>query len=73
MSEGFPGLPGSDMMPRRTPRFRGLVIAQAILFALFALWAGWHVVPALMVKDNPPIACQIDGGSWSFWSGWSCR
>jgi hypothetical protein len=43
------------------------------LAILAALFVGWHVVPALMAKDNAPIACQLDGGTWSVWSGWSCN
>lgn len=72
MSEGFPGLPGSDNMPRGKTLglSREFRVALAILAVLFV---AWHVVPALMVRDNPPISCQFDGGQWSIWNGWSCR
>lgn len=46
-----------------------LMAGLAILAALFI---AWHVVPALAAKDSPPIACQLSGGQWSLWSGWSC-
>lgn len=42
------------------------------LLILAGLFIGWHVVPALAAKDNLPIACQMAGGHWSIWSGWSC-
>lgn len=46
------------------------VLAAAIILA--GLFIGWHVLPALAVRDNPPLACQIAGGSWSLWDGWRC-
>jgi hypothetical protein len=45
----------------------------AACLILIALFVAWHVVPALVVKDDPPLACQLDGGQWSIWTGWTCR
>lgn len=42
------------------------------LAILAGLYAGWHVIPALAVRDNPPLACQLAGGTWNPWDGWSC-
>lgn len=52
-----------------TISWKELAAGLAILAALFA---AWHVIPALAAKDSPPLACQLAGGTWSLWSGWSC-
>jgi hypothetical protein len=43
------------------------------LVILFTLWVAFHVGAAELAKDNPPLACQLAGGTWSIWSGWQCR
>jgi hypothetical protein len=25
-----------------------------------------------LARQDPPAACQVFGGSWSAWSGWTC-
>lgn len=70
MNQPFPGLPAGDNAPRaRSHPMRGLGRVVVILIALFI---GWHVVPALTARDNPPLACQVDGGHWDPWNGWTC-
>ena len=32
-----------------------------------------HVSHAESVKNNPPVACQVLGGSWNAWNGWTCQ
>jgi len=52
-----------------TMSWKELVAGLLILLGLFA---AWHVVPALVAKDSPPVACQLAGGQWSIWNGWTC-
>lgn len=44
----------------------------AVLFVLILIWIGFHVIPAWIARDNPPLTCQILGGHWNLWSGWTC-
>jgi hypothetical protein len=44
-----------------------LVVAVVVVLEVV-----WHVVPALAAKDSPPAACQLLGGQWSVWTGWTC-
>jgi hypothetical protein len=57
----------------RCPRRRGWIIAAAVVIIWVALWAGHHVYSAEMNKPYPPPACQLFGGSWNVWDGWSCQ
>lgn len=41
------------------------------LFMVF-IWAGLHVMQNIDARDYPPAACQLFGGHWGIWSGWSC-
>lgn len=47
------------------------IVVIGIVVVLLALFA-WARVQNLEARDNPPVACQLLGGSWSLWSGWSC-
>jgi len=48
---------------------RQIIAAGLVLMAVYA---------CLRMADNelhrsaPPPACQLLGGSWGIWSGWSC-
>jgi hypothetical protein len=57
--------------PRQPARKRGREW-RFVLLILVGLFLAWHVVPALSSRDNPPASCQILGGHWNPWSGWSC-
>jgi hypothetical protein len=39
---------------------------------LVILYVAFHVIPALIAKGNPPLACQLLSGHWSIWGGWRC-
>ena len=54
------------MTPGQTKR---VAIVGAILLAL---WVVWHIAAALEARSDPPAACQLLGGTWSFWDGWHC-
>lgn len=43
-----------------------------IIGILILIWAGFHVIPAFLVRDNPPVSCQVLGGTWNLWTGWTC-
>jgi len=42
------------------------------LVILLTLVVAFHVGAAELARGNPPLACQLDGGTWNIWSGWSC-
>lgn len=68
-------LPGSsypDQARTEQGNRRILGVLVAVMVAIFALYIAAHVVPAVMVRDSPPLACQIAGGQWSIWNGWAC-
>lgn len=71
MSPPAHGLPNARGLPEQHHPWRRELIAAALILA--AIFTGWHVIPALAVKDNPPIACQLAGGRWNPWDGWTCR
>lgn len=48
---------------------RELAAGAVILFTLFV---AFHVGGAEMAKSNPPLSCQLLGGTWNIWSGWQC-
>ena len=42
------------------------VVVCAFLFVLLRItWNAWEFT-------QPPAACQVYGGNWSFLDGWSC-
>lgn len=45
----------------------------AVLVMVLTVWAAFHLAAAEMSKGEPPIACQIVGGTWNLWSGWQCQ
>lgn len=45
----------------------------SVLIGLVIMWGVVHVVNAVGVRNDPPAACQLLGGSWNIWSGWSCQ
>lgn len=51
---------------------RGVNKLATVAVILAGLFVAWHVLPALMVRDNPPLSCQLAGGTWNLWSGWRC-
>jgi hypothetical protein len=42
--------------------FIGIILAVAVLYM------GHNV----MMKNDPPAACQLIGGNWSVFTGWHC-
>lgn len=50
----------------------GILWVMGIFAAIIALYVGTHVVPAIMSRDSPPVACQFTGGTWNLWTGWNC-
>ena len=42
-----------------------LVLAAAIIVAARVAWE-------VLQFTSPPYACQVLGGSWSLFNGWSC-
>jgi hypothetical protein len=36
------------------------------------VWIAVHLLNAEVTKHQPPTVCVVDGGTWNFWSGWSC-
>lgn len=51
---------------------RALAIVAVCLVSLWVLEAGVRVLHDEAVRNDPPPACQLLGGSWSIWSGWTC-
>ena len=51
---------------------QGLGVLLAVLMLIGAVVIGFHVVPAWLAHDNPPLACQLAGGHWDLWNGWTC-
>lgn len=43
------------------------------LVIILTLWAGWHLLSAQLLKNNPPAECVLVGGTWNIWDGWSCN
>lgn len=51
----------------------GVAYALAAILLVLLLLAVWVKVDGnLADRSSPPAACQLLGGSWSWWSGWSC-
>jgi hypothetical protein len=50
--------------------WRGHIVAIVALIAV--LYAAYHVIPAWLSRDSPPLACQLLGGHWSIRNGWRC-
>jgi hypothetical protein len=44
----------------------GVVLIVALLFA------GYHVWHAESTKSSAPVSCQLLGGHWDIWNGWTC-
>jgi hypothetical protein len=44
-----------------------------VLIVLAVLLAGVRVADNIQSKGSPPAACQLFGGHWSLWAGWSCN
>jgi len=64
--------PGRHVPPRRERGFdRASLIA--VLIVLAVLLAGVRVADNIQSKGSPPAACQLFGGHWSLWGGWSCN
>jgi hypothetical protein len=47
-------------------------IVAALVVAALTMWVAVHLLNAEVSKNNPPVACLLDGGTWNLWSGWSC-
>lgn len=43
-----------------------------LLVLLAGCWVAWHPVHAELTRDNPPVSCQLAGGTWNMFTGWSC-
>lgn len=43
-----------------------------LLFILACLFVVWHVGHAAMTRNAPPAACELVGGHWDVWNGWTC-
>jgi hypothetical protein len=48
-------------------------MALAILMACTVLFILGHIVRAELTKDYPPVSCQVFGGTWDIYNGWSCN
>jgi hypothetical protein len=54
------------------PAHSGLIWLVSILIALAVLAGGVRLWDNITSKPNPPAACQLFGGQWTIWGGWSC-
>ena len=50
-----------------------MIVFISFLAVIVALYGIVHVANAQVTKNNPPAACQLLGGSWNFWDGWTCN
>jgi len=64
-----PAPPLAHVRPDHNLRTVLILIAVAVL----ALYGFIHVASAEASKSSPPAACQLLGGSWNFWDGWTCN
>lgn len=53
----------------QAPRLAPVIIP---LLAVLLVWGVLHVIGNVAARQDPPAACQIFGGHWGIWSGWSC-
>jgi hypothetical protein len=60
--------PGRPVHRDHTTRTVLIVIAVILV----AIWATYNVASNEAVKNDPPAACQLMGGHWNIWDGWSC-
>ncbi len=67
----YPAPERRDPRPKLTTGARYL-IAGIIIVALIA-WGLDHIAANEAAKADPPVACQLLGGSWSIWDGWTCN
>jgi len=44
----------------------------ALLAILAGLWIAYHPYHAETTKNQPPVACELFGGQWDLWHGWTC-
>jgi hypothetical protein len=52
---------------------KGAVMAfVALVIIIIGLTLIVRVGGNMLSHANPPATCQLLGGSWSWWSGWSC-
>jgi hypothetical protein len=65
----YPPPPPPPRPPGREPLGAWIFAGIAIIVGL---WFAAHVMGAALTRDNPPAACQVLGGTWSAWNGWSC-
>lgn len=71
-------LPDTEQLPKEplghyaADIAKGTVKLTTMILIMVALFIGYHLVSAQISKPNPPAACQLWGGSWNFWNGWSC-
>ncbi len=47
-------------------------LAVVIITVLAVMWVLARIAGNEQVKDSPPPACQLLGGQWDIWDGWTC-
>jgi hypothetical protein len=61
-----------DPASRRATGSGRKAVIIAVIITLAAIWAFYKIESNEAVKNSPPAACQLLGGHWSIWDGWSC-
>jgi len=58
---------------RRLMRLPPLRVMVAVMIgALVLIYVVQRIQGNEQVKNTPPAACQLMGGTWSWWDGWRC-
>lgn len=43
-----------------------------VMAAVLTLIIGARVLTNIEARPYPPLTCQLLGGSWDLWNGWTC-
>ena len=57
--------------PRQEPNWGKRIFILLLVIAV--VFVGVHVISAKSSKNSPPAQCQLFGGHWNIWSGWTCN